>query len=662
MTQTSTVHGTQVLHHPQDEGVRKPVIAVAVGTLIFACITATYLEFQTSSALMAMSNLPLAVLLPFVFWLLANVCLKRFAPRFSLTTIELRTLLSILWVGGAFIGYNWATQWVGTMVGPRYYASPENRWETLLFDHMPWWMYPSDFPGVTEGVYLGMSDGTLIPWGAWLAPIFWTASAAMAMTAIGIGVTAVFQKQWHQHERLTYPLAQVATDLTEGFDRRRGWPPFVQTSFFWIGSTVAAIPLLWNIIAFWHPAFPRISIFDPYSSPITGPRGLRISRYLRRFRYRILPTVLGFGFLCELNILFSIWSLYLIGQLALYAMARTGFSVGLSGQEAGSVEISLLFRHGAMITLAFWAVWISRGHLTQVIRQIRRPTTRDDSSTVILSPRGAAFAIGGGFFYMIFWLNAVGYDLVIATVWIGLFWTSIFVAMKYLAASGFAYLMPYWGWDVPKMWVGTSHMSESTLVARGIVNWRLMSGWRLPVALPHVDRLLAGRSWTAFIVFGSALIGLIAAAVYTVWICYTKGGATFHSWSLVGAPNEMYNLIATELSEKRTVTDPGKIAIWLLGIVVSAVAISLQSWISWWPVHPMGIMMMFDGYTRHHSFQIFLVWLTKLLVLRFGGIGLYRRLRPIAYGLIVGYVFATGCSFFVDVIWFPDEGNLVHSY
>ena len=640
---------------------RKTVIVVGVVTLIFACATATYLEFQTNSAKMAMSNLPLAVLLPFVSWLLVNVFLKRFAPRLSLTTIELRALLSILWVGGAFIGYNWATQWVGTMVAPRYYASPENRWEALLFDHMPWWMYPSDYPGVVEGVYLGLQDRTPVPWGAWLGPVFWTASAAMAMTAIGIGITAVFQKQWHQHERLTYPLVQVASDLTEGFDGRRGWPPFIRTPLFWVGSAVAALPLLWNITAFWYPAFPRLSIFDPFGG-VTGPRGLLISRYLRIFRYRILPTVLGFGFLCELNILFSIWSLYLVGQVALYAMARTGFSIGLSGQEADSVEISILFRHGAMIGLAVWAVWISRGHLRQVIQQIRHPPTQDDGTTVILSPRGSAIALISGSIFMVFWLSAVGYDIIIAAVWLGLFWASIFVAMKYLAASGFAYLMPYWGWDVPKMWVGTARMSESTLVARGVVNWRLMSGWRLPVALPHVDRLITGKSWTSSLIFGSALVGLVAAALYTVWICYLQGGASFQTWSLVGAPNEMYNLITTELSEKRTVTDPGKIVVWLLGIAGSGLAISLQSWISWWPIHPLGIMMMFDGYTRHHSFQIFLVWLSKLLILRLGGIGLYRRLRPVAYGLIVGYVFATGCSFLVDVIWFPHEGHLVHSY
>ena len=661
MSQTAHVSARPLEQSESEQGVRTTVLVVSVVTLIFACFTATYLEFQTNSAKMAMSNLPLAVLLPFVFWLIANVFLKRFAPRFSLTTVELRTLLSILWVGGAFIGYNWATQWVGTMVAPHYYASPENRWETLIFDHMPWWMYPSDHPGVVEGIYLGLPDGAPVPWGAWLGPVFWTASAAMAMTAVGIGVTAVFQKQWHQHERLTYPLVQVASDLTEGFDQRRGWPPFIRTPFFWIGSAVAALPLLWNITAFWVPAFPRISIFDPFGGP-TGPRGLTISRYLRIFRYRILPTVLGFGFLCELNILFSIWSLYLVGQVALYAMARVGFSVGLNGQEADSVEISLLFRHGAMIGLAIWAVWIARGHIGDVVRQILRPSKSDEETTVILSPRGAAIALIGGSCYMIFWLSAVGYDIVIGAVWLGLFWASIFVSMKYLAASGFAYLMPYWGWEVPKMWVGTARMSESTLVARGVVNWRLMSGWRLPVALPHVDRLLSGKSWTYSLIFSSALIGLVAASLYTVWICYIQGGATFQTWSLVGAPNEMYNLIATELSEKRTVTDPGKIFVWLLGIGGSAVAISLQSWVSWWPIHPLGFMMMFDGYTRHHSFQIFLVWLAKLVVLRFGGIGLYRRLRPVAYGLIVGYVFATGCSFLVDVIWFPNEGHLVHSY
>ena len=71
---------------------------------------------------------------------------------------------------------------------------------------------------------------------------------------------------------------------------------------------------------------------------------------------------------------------------------------------------------------------------------------------------------------------------------------------------------------------------------------------------------------------------------------------------------------------------------------------------------------MFDGYVRLYALCIFIVWLAKALVLRFGGIGLYRRAKPLSYGLIVGYVFAVGCSFIADAIWFPEGGHYIHGY
>ena len=99
-------------------------------TLACAGTGATYLEFSSRSAHMAMSNLPLVVLLPFVAWLSINTLLKRYFPSWSLTTVELRTMFSVIWIGGAFAGYNWATQWVGRCrpARPIYWklSSPEN--------------------------------------------------------------------------------------------------------------------------------------------------------------------------------------------------------------------------------------------------------------------------------------------------------------------------------------------------------------------------------------------------------------------------------------------------------------------------------------------------------------------------------------------------------
>ena len=473
-----------------EDSLRWTVVVLFSATLVFACVAATFLEFKSRSAHMAMANLPLAVLLPFVAWLLVNAFLKRFTPRLSMTSAELRLALSMLWVGGSFAGYNWITQWVGAMAAPRYYASPENRWQELIFDYLPWWMFPSNFPGVTEGFFLGLEDGAAAPWGAWIAPVFWAMSAGLAMTAIGLGLTAMFQKQWVRHERLTYPLAQVPLDLTEGFDGKRGWPPFMRNWLFWVGFAVAALPLLWNLIEYWTPGFPRLAIFDPYYGP-RGPRGAEISRYLRPFSYRILPTVLGFTFLCDLNILFSIWSLWLAGQAGLYGMSRVGFSVGLAGQEAKPTAILGLFTHGVSMGLAILGnlgcSWSSAKGFSASVTPVhkRRGGNRDFVSPIsrVWDSRAAVFIWFSG---CTAWVIALGLPL----VWLLLFWASILVVMKFLAASGFAYLFPSFGTSILDMTVGASQMQESTLVGLRLVNWRLLAGWRLPAALPHVERLV----------------------------------------------------------------------------------------------------------------------------------------------------------------------------
>ena len=645
-----------------EDSLRWTIVVLSSATLVFACIAATFLEFKSRSAHMAMANLPLAVLLPFVAWLLVNAFLKRFMSRLSMTSAELRLALSMLWVGGSFAGYNWITQWVGAMAAPRYYASPENRWQELIFDYLPWWMFPSNFPGVTEGFFLGLEEGVAVPWGAWIAPIFWAMSAGLAMAAIGLGLTAVFQKQWVRHERLTYPLAQVPLDLTEGFDGKRGWPPFMRNWLFWVGFAVAALPLLWNLIEYWTPGFPRLAIFDPYYGP-RGPRGAALSRYLQPFSYRILPPVLGFTFLCDLNILFSIWSLWLAGQTGLYGMSRVGFSVGLAGQEAKPTAILGLFTHGVSMGLAIWAIWVARGHLRKVFEQVLRPPVGGETETAILSPRLAVLGILGGGIYMVFWLYSAGYSAGIGLAWLLLFWASILVVMKFLAASGFAYLFPSFGTSILDITVGASQMQDATQVGIRLVNWRLLAGWRLPAALPHVERLVRPTKRVGWVVIGSLVLGMLSAIIYTVSICYESGGSTFRTWSLVGAPVGMYEGIAKAVAETdRTVTDPGKIGVWVLGGVTAGVIQVMQSRFSWWPFHPLGVMLMSSGYVRLYVLDIFLVWLSKLLVLSFGGISLYRRIKPCCYGLIVGYVFAVGCSFLIDLIWFSEGGHYIHGY
>ena len=132
-----------------------------------------------------------------------------------------------------------------------------------VLDDLPNWMLPLNSPGVVDGFYQGIWSG--VPWGAWLGPIFWAGSIALAITAIGLGLTALFQKQWAQHERLVYPLAEVSLELTEGFDRKPGWPAFMQNKAFWAGFLSPHYPSCGTSQNTSSPIFPALQFLTPCS-------------------------------------------------------------------------------------------------------------------------------------------------------------------------------------------------------------------------------------------------------------------------------------------------------------------------------------------------------------------------------------------------------------
>lgn len=62
----------------------------------------------------------------------------------------------------------------------------------------------------------------------------------------------------------------------------------------------------------------------------------------------------------------------------------------------------------------------------------------------------------------------------------------------------------------------------------------------------------------------------------------------------------------------------------------------------WWPLHPVGYLCVGSWPLGQLWFAIFLGWLTRALVLRFGGSKLYTSARPAMVGVIVGEAVAAG--------------------
>ena len=178
----------------------------------------------------------------------------------------------------------------------------------------------------------------------------------------------------------------------------------------------------------------------------------------------------------------------------------------------------------------------------------------------------------------------------------------------------------------------------------------------------HAARLGAplgvrARSLGVTIVFAFVL-SLIAAAVATIYLGYQDGAFNFGSYMFrVAAPN-YFNGIVTSIRDIGKETHYGlKMVFMAFGAIAMAVLTFCQYRLTWWPLHPIGFSVVTFYSARTAILSVFLTWLIKLIILRFGGIALYRRAKPFFIGMIVGYTLSLLVSMIVDLIWFPAQGH-----
>ena len=81
---------------------------------------------------------------------------------------------------------------------------------------------------------------------------------------------------------------------------------------------------------------------------------------------------------------------------------------------------------------------------------------------------------------------------------------------------------------------------------------------------------------------------------------------------------------------------------------------------SWWPIHPIGLAVAAADNVYSLAMPVFMAWAAKTVVMRVGGVALYRRSKPLFLGLLVGYTAGVVLAFTVDAVWFPGQGHQVH--
>lgn len=146
-------------------------------------------------------------------------------------------------------------------------------------------------------------------------------------------------------------------------------------------------------------------------------------------------------------------------------------------------------------------------------------------------------------------------------------------------------------------------------------------------------------------IFLAVSLALVVGLVSSMWavlvISYKFGGMNCGGWQPVAMSQSTFSWLRGILIHGRII-DLRRFGFMGIGGGLMILLIWARNIFLWWPLHPVGLAISFVTPAAALWFSIFLAWLLKLVILKYGGIKLYRQLLPFFFGLILGSFTSAG--------------------
>ena len=597
------------------------------------------------------SSTPAAYCLLFFLLITVHVALALPKRQWGLQWGELVTIAIMMMVAAAIPSRGVTGMLLPMITGTYYYASAENKWAEVVHPHLTEWMLMGD-PEAVRGFYEGSIGTTAIPWASWLPPLgYWLLFYAALYTTL-ISIAVILRRQWVEHERLAYPLAQVALAMIEDEGRPSLLKPFFKSKLMWIGF---AIPFLVGSLNALHHYFPSVAQIQLNTS---------VSFFGTNLPVNLNFLMLGFSFLINSTLSLSLWFFLLIYTLQQHVLGLLGINTLQATLGPWSTPVTGHQMMGALIVMVGAGLWVGRHHLAEVWRQALSKKASADDADEIMSYRSALLGLLVGTVGMTLWLWQSGIPAWIAPLFVFAALVIFIGLTRAIVEAGIPTLSPAMvplgfvvsAVGVPALGVKGMVASAYTLIWVGELLVFMMAP--LSNGLRLTSETAGNRRRLLWGIAAAMFITLAVSIYYTLHLAYDYGGVNLHSQFFGQSfPSYPSRFALRKLSEPSGVSVDGWL--WTLsgGLVMALLMIARQR-LMWWPFHPLGFAVSAGWTMRYIWFSIFLAWLIKLVILRYGGVGLYHKIRPFFLGLIAGQ-FATGGLWLVIDAFTGTVGNVI---
>ncbi len=572
----------------------------------------------------------------FVVFLLAlvNLLVSRRWPKLALTAGELMTIYMMLAIAGTFCSHDLFQILIPMLAYPKYAANPQNRWDEIVLQHVPSWAIVTD-PEALGGLAVG--NATLYKWNiilAWLKPLGFWYLFLMALMAALLSINILLRQPWTEKERLSFPIIQIPIMLATGL---KG---LLTNKLFWLAFAITAGIDVLNGFHHLYPNVPEIPIVNAFEfreyfveRPWNSIAGTTINLY---------PFVIGLVFFLPTDLAFSCWFFFVVFRLEIVATAALGI------RDLPRFPFPNEQAAGGYIGLALVALWLSRRHLRGVWRTIRGKPGGIDDSAEPTRYRTAVLVL------VVSTAALVGFGMVLGGSW---HFMLLFFVIFFLYSVAIARMRAELGppaHDLHAMGpevllhnaVGTRAFGTGNITAFSLFFWfnrayrahfsaHSMEGFKLA----QLTRITARAMLWAMII--AIIVGSIAGLWGTLHALYVhgySGKGAGDAFSQQAWTTRMVPWMTFPKAPQKAAT-----AATIFGVLFALLLGFLRTKFTWWLWHPVGFATATSWSMGKLWFCIFLGWLAKLLITRYGGATSYRKALPFFVGLVMGEFVVGSC-------------------
>jgi hypothetical protein len=296
---------------------------------------------------------------------------------------------------------------------------------------------------------------------------------------------------------------------------------------------------------------------------------------------------------------------------------------------------------GAYLVFFIFLAWLARFHFLEVLQKSFGFKKEENSAQEWLSTRLAFWGTAGGGLAIVIWCHYYGIPFLFSFVVVGAFLLITLVATRVICQGGIAYFtLTSAPLDGIIAFFGTRFFTGVGLVVAGVVQKLLFVDLRESImpSLLHTRKVTdkaANNRRIFFFIILVLVAGIVVSFLAMLALCYKFGVRELQlDWATrttVAVYDDIYSLIESPIDTSRWV-----MIFTLAGAFVMLVLVICYHRFYWWPIHPIGYLTAYSSAMRILWFSFFVGWLCNALCMRYGGVGLFKKLRNFFVGLIIG--------------------------